>query len=65
MDLQVTGIFTRAPPRVQNQFFVGKLMLVDSPPSIWGRILLWYWGHNIRNAIILIYLIDIIRVTDL
>ena len=33
-DLQFTDIFTKALPRVKHQFFVDKLMLVDSPTSI-------------------------------
>ena len=33
-DLEVVDIFTHPLPRVKHQFFVNKLMLVDSPTSI-------------------------------
>lgn len=34
-DLYIVDIFTKASPRVKHQSFVSKLMLVDSPTSIW------------------------------
>ena len=33
-DLQIADIFTKSLPQVKHRFFVDKLMLVDSPPSI-------------------------------
>lgn len=33
-DLQVADIFTKALPRIKHQFFVDKLMSVNSPTSI-------------------------------
>ena len=33
-DLQIADRFTKSFPQVKHRFFVDKVMLVDSPPSI-------------------------------